>query len=238
MKGQSSTVSAVVITAVTISAVGVVLNVANPAIDRARDAAAVEQATTFMNELDDTIRATASEGQGSTRTVSLNFDRGEFYINTTTDTISYNLDTTSEPISPQSRTEVGDVILASNADVKVSKATRNGKDCYLMENEVVEACIRNNGTASSSDEINTTALVTHYEVKDSSTEIDLDPKIELNNIHDSSYGTGYTEARELGNRLSNGEVIANVDAANGFSYRVLYELYAGSDFISIRVLPE
>lgn len=238
MKGQSSTVSAVVIAAVTLGAVGVVLNVANPAINQARDAATVEQATTFMNDVEDAIRATASEGEGSTRTISLNFDRGEFYLNTTTNTFSYNLETKARPISPQTRTKIGDVYIASNADVSVTKATRNGKDCYLMENDVVEACIRNNGTAESSEEINTTALVTHYEVKDSSTEIDLDPKIELNNIHDSSYGTGYTEARELGNRLSNGEVIAHVDAANGFSYRVLYELYAGSDFISIRVLPE
>lgn len=238
MKGQSSTVSAVVITAVTLSAVGVVLNVANPAIDRARDAAAVEQATTFMNELDDTIRATASEGEGSTRTLTLNFDRGEFYLNATTNTLSYNLETTAKPISPQSRTKVGDVILASNADVTVKKATKNGKDCYLMENQVIQACIRNNGTASSPEDINTTALVTYYKVKDGDTKIDLDPKIELNNLHDSSYGTGYTEASELGTRLSNGEVVAHVNAANGFQYRVLYELYSGSDFISIRVLPE
>ena len=238
MKGQSSTVSAVVITAVTLSAVGVVLNVANPAIDRARDASAVEQATSFMNELDDTIRATASEGEGSTRTVSLNFDRGEFYLNATSNTLSYNLETAAEPISPQSRTEVGDVILASNADVTVKKATRNGKDCYLMENQVIEACIRNNGTESSPEDLNTTAIVTHYEVKDDGTEIDLDPKIELNNLHASSYGTGYTEARELGTRLSNGEVIAHVSSANGFQYRVLYEIYSGSDFLSVRVLPE
>ena len=238
MKGQSSTVSAVVIAAVTIGAVGIVLNVAAPAIDRTRDAAAVEQATTFMNELDDTIRATASKGEGSTRTVSLNFDRGEFYLNSSSNKFSYNLETTAKPISPQSRTEIGDVVLASNADVIVKKATRNGKDCYLIENQVVEACIKNNGTSSSPDDLNTTALVTYYEVKDGSTEIELDPKIELNGIPESSYGTGYTEAREIGTRLSNGEVIAHINAANGLQYRVLYELYSGSDFLSIRVLPK
>ncbi|MFB6144724.1 MAG: hypothetical protein ABEJ98_05425 [Candidatus Nanohaloarchaea archaeon] len=237
MKGASTTVSAVLVTAVTLSAVGVVLNTAGPAIERAQDAAAVDRAVSFMNQLDNDIKAVASEGEGSTRSSTLNFDRGQFFLNSSSNTLSYNIETSARPISPQSRTTIGDVALASNADLTVSKTTVDGRSCYMMENGKVEACISANGSSNSLAPLNTSELVVHYRVKGEG-EIDLDPRIKLNGVPSSSYGQGYVEARKLGDRLTNGEIIAHVEADNGFNYRVLYELYSGSDFLSIRVLPE
>lgn len=236
MKGASQTVSAVLITAVTLSAIGVVLNTAGPAIENARDAATIDRAVNFMNELDSSVRQVASEGEGSTRSYTLDFDRGYFYLNSTRDRFSYNLESQSEVISPQSRTMIGETELVSNAFVDVYKDTVDGEDCYAMENQVIKTCIKKIDEITDS-EINTSNLVTKYKIKDSN-ELDLEPRIILNGVPSSSSGKGYTEASMIGERLGKGEVTAFIENSAGFRYRVVYELYAGADFISIRVLPE
>lgn len=236
MKGASQTVSAVLITAVTLSAVGVVLNTAGPAIENARDSATIDRAVNFMNELDSSVRQVASEGEGSTRSYSLDFDRGYFYLNSSQDRFSYNLETGSQVISPQSRTQIGETELVSNAFVSVYEDSYSGQDCYAMENQKIKTCIKKIDEGGGSD-INTSDLVTHYEIKDSG-ELDINPRIILNDLPSSSSGTGYTEATISGDRLGKGEVTAHVENTDGFRYRVVYELYSGADFLSIRVLPE
>lgn len=235
-KGAGTIISTVALAGVTLAAVGVVLNVSGPSIEEARDAAAIDRSVSFMNNVDNQIRQVASEGQGSTRTVTLDFDRGEFTIDPTNDNFFYSLKTRSESISPQSSTTIGDVKLASNAEVTVEETTIGGEECYMMENSKVETCIRKVGSEGSPQNINTSNLLTHYKVKNGE-ELEMNLQIELNDQFLSSYGQGYTEVEEIGDRLTKGEATAHVESENGYQYRILMELYAGADFLSIRVLP-
>ncbi|MFB6242088.1 MAG: hypothetical protein ABEJ36_04800 [Candidatus Nanosalina sp.] len=236
-KGASSIVTAVLVVGVTLTAVGVVLDVSGPAIDNARDSSAIRQSVSFLNFVDENIREVASEGQGSTRTMSVSFDRGEFDVDAEDDSFTYSLDTGSDIISPQAQQQQGAVTLSSNANVEVSETTKNGETCFMMKNDKVQACIKKVGSEDSPTSINTSELLTYYEIEGRG-ETPMDFEVELNNAKNSSWGEGYTYAEQLGDHQPHGDVYAVVDAENGLEYRVLFQLYSGADFLSIRVLRQ
>lgn len=237
MKGASEIITAVMLLGVTVVSSGVVLEVTGPAIDNIQDDSAVDRSVSFLNFADERVREVASEGEGSTRTVQLDLDRGEFEVNSSEDTFGYSLQTGSASISPQSQTTIGSVQLASNAGVEVNEETINGEDCYLMENDKVEACIKNVGSEDNITSINSSELMTYYNVKESG-EMDLDFKVELNEDSQSSHGEGYTYAEELGSNKPYGTVWSVINAENNMNYRISFRLYSGADFVSIRVLPQ
>ncbi len=237
MKGASEIITAVMLLGVTVVSSGVVLEVTGPAIDNIRDDSAVDRSVSFLNFVDERVREVASEGEGSTRTVQVDLDRGEFEVNDSEDTFGYSLETGSASISPQSQTTIGAVQLASNANVKVKEETRNGEECFLMESDKVEACIKKVGSEDNLQSINSSEMITYYSVKDSG-EMDLNFDVELNSDPQSSHGEGYTYAEELGSNQPYGTVWSVINAENNMNYRISFRLYSGADFLSIRVLPQ
>lgn len=237
MKGASEIITAVMLLGVTVVSTGVVLEVTGPAIDNIRDDSAIDRSVSFLNYVDQRVREVASEGEGSTRTVQVDLDRGEFEVNGSEDTFGYALETDSASISPQSETTIGAVQLASNAQVEVSEETRNGEECFLMESDRVEVCIKKVGAEDNLQSIDASELITYYSVKESG-EMDLDFNTELNEDPQSSEGDGYTYAEELGSNQPYGTVWAVINADNNMNYRISFRLYSGADFLSIRVLPQ
>ena len=79
-KGLNPLISTAIIIFATVSAIGIVLAIANPAIQRARDATAIAEATANMKVLDDNIKQVASEATGSLRTVSVNVADGDYTV--------------------------------------------------------------------------------------------------------------------------------------------------------------
>lgn len=237
MKGASEIITAVMLLGVTVVSTGVVLEVTGPAIDNIQDDSAIDRSVSFLNYVDQRVREVASEGEGSTRTVQVDLDRGEFEVNGSEDTFGYSLETDSASISPQSQTTIGAVQLASNAQVEVSEENVNGEDCFMMESERVEACIKKIGSESNLQSINASELITYYGIKGSG-EKNIDFDVELNEDPQSSQGNGYTYTEELGSNQPYGTVWAVINADNNMKYRISFRLYSGADFLSIRVLPQ
>lgn len=237
MKGASEIVTAVMLLGVTVVSTGVVLEVTGPAIDNIQDDSAIDRSVSFLNFVDQRVREVASEGEGSTRTVQLDLDRGEFNVNSSEDTFGYLIQTDSASISPQSQTTIGAVQLASNARTKVTEKTMNGEECYMMENDKVEVCIKKVGSESNLQSINSSELITYYSVKGSG-EMNLDFNVELNGDPQSSHGQGYTYTEQLGSNQPYGTVWSVINAENNMNYRISFRLYSGADFVSIRVLPQ
>lgn len=237
MKGVSEIATAAILVGVTVVTTGVVLEVSGPAIEEMQDGAAIERSVSFMNFVDDNIRSVASEGEGSTRTVSVDFDRGEFNVDSEDDSFSYGLETSSDVVSPQTQVERGAVSLSSNAVVGVQEEEVDGEECFMMENDKIKACIQKIGAEDDLQNINSSELITYYEVKDGG-ERDIDFMVEVNEEFESSYGTGYSYAQETGSNQVRGDVFANINAESGLDYRVLFQLYSGADFLSIRVVPQ
>jgi hypothetical protein len=79
-KGVSELISTVLLILVTTIAVGIVLMIGMPAVNRAKEAGITNEAMKNAQVLDDTIREVASEGVGSFRSVPLKINDGDYRI--------------------------------------------------------------------------------------------------------------------------------------------------------------
>jgi len=237
-KGVSQIATMAMYVGISVSAVSAALTLGAPALENMQDANSIQKAQTFMQTLDSNVQEVASEGKGSTRTLDINFDRGEVYFDNASNSLVYELRTNTNVISPQSTKRSGNVVLSSSANVKVSETAVDGVDCYLMENKYIKACIKKVGSSSSPEAINTTNLVQLYEFKNpdgSNKQLDGNITVKLNERHSTSYGTGFTEPQEKGDLLGTGTVKATVSSDYGFTYDVFYQLPTGADFLKIDV---
>lgn len=233
-KGVSEVATSAIYVGVTVSAISVAITAGVPALENMQEAASIRQAQQFMQQLDSNVQTVVSEGEGSARTVSGEFERGEMYFDDDTETLIYELQSDADVISPQTVSRDGNVILSSSANVEVYNTTVDGTKCYMMENNRVKACIKKVAEQGNPENINTSELLTLYEFKDNNRELDANLSVELNNEERTSYGTGYTTA-ETGEFIGTGEVKATISSEYGFTYDIFFRLPTGADFLQIDV---
>lgn len=233
-KGISEIASSAIYIGVTVSAISVAITAGVPALENMQEAASVRQAQQFMQQLDSNVQTVVSEGEGSTRTVSGDFDRGRMYFDDETNALIYELETDSNIISPQTTTRNGNVVLSSSANVEVNQTEVSETDCYMMENEYVRACIKDIGSSSNYQNITVSELLTLYEFKETGRELGANLSVELNSRNSTSYGSGYTTA-ESGEFIGTGEVRATISSEYGFTYDIVFRLPTGSDFLQVDV---
>ncbi len=236
-QGLSEIATAALYVGVTISAISVAMTTGLPALENMQDAAAIQNAERVMQRIDSNIQQVVAEGEGSTRTLSVDFDRGEMYFDNESDALVYELQTDASVISPQSARRSGNVILSSNADVTVTNRTIGGVDCYMMENSHIEACVRDVGSSGSPESINTSELLVTYNFTEPDPDKSFDGtmKVELNEIDSTSYGTGYTEVETFGDFIGTGRVTATVTSDYGYTYDMVFQLPTGADFLQVDV---
>lgn len=237
-KGASEIATMALYVGVAVSAISAALTVGVPAIQDMQEAASIQKAQNFMERVDSSVQEVVSEGEGSTRTLTADFDRGKLYFDNDTNSLVYELQTDAEIISPQTSRKTGNIVLSSNADVTVKNTSVDGTPCYLMENKYIKACIKNVGNQSNQKSINTSELLVLYEFKDpdgSNKKLDGNITVELNEVNTTAWGTGYTEATETGDYEGTGEVVATIASDYGFTYDVYFRLPTGADFMKVDV---
>lgn len=236
-KGVSQVATAAMYVGVTVTAISVALSAGVPALQNLQDASSIRKAQSFMQELDSNIQEIISEGEGSTRTADVSFDRGQMYYNNDSGALVYELQTDASVISPQSTRQSGNVLLSSNADVTVENATIDGKDCYMLRNDHIEACIRDIGSPSSFQDINTSELLLEYNFTDANPDRSLEANmsVRLNDIPSTGWGKGYTSVETYGDFIGTGRVQATVRSEYSYTYDVIYSLPTGSDFLKVDV---
>ncbi len=244
-KGVSQIATMALYVGISVTAISTALSVGLPALENMQDAAAIRQAQNFMNQIDSNAQDVISEGEGSTRTVSADFRKGQLYFDNDSNALVYELRTDANVISPQSSRRTGNIILSSNAEVEVYPAKANSSgvfevseneaNCWMMDNSRVQACIAKIGSAGSYQPLNTSDLLTHYELKESGKELDGNLSVKLNELESTSYGEGYTQPASTGDFIGTGEVKATVSSEYGFTYDVIFRLPTGADFLKVDV---
>jgi type II secretory pathway pseudopilin PulG len=75
-KGVSQIATAAIYVGITVSAISVALSAGVPALQNMQDSSSISQMQQFMQQLDGLVQQVASEGEGSTRTISTTVNRG------------------------------------------------------------------------------------------------------------------------------------------------------------------
>ncbi len=90
MKGVSPLISMVLVIAFGFAAMGIVLTVVNPLLDRAKDSGIVNEGVQNMQLIDSAIKAVGSEAKGSKRTIHMKITEGVLRSNSTADWIHFD----------------------------------------------------------------------------------------------------------------------------------------------------
>jgi len=90
LKGQVW-VETVIYTLIALGLIGAVLAFAKPKIEEMQDKAIIEQSLVMLENIDSQILSAVQGGEGNKRIVELNLKKGEIYIETGSNRISYSL---------------------------------------------------------------------------------------------------------------------------------------------------
>lgn len=236
-KGMSEIATMALYIGISVTAVSTALTVGLPALENQQEAASIRNAQNFMQQLDSNVEAVVSEGEGSSRTIRVNFDRGSLQYDNSSDSLVYKLESGSGVISPQTSKRTGNVILSSNANVEVRETNVDGTDCFMMENDYLKACIKKVGNQTNIVDIDTSELLVLYESKSDelgNKKLNGTLTVKVNDNPATARGNGYTYAAETGSFIGTGRVIATV-YTDTYTYDVIFSLPTGSDFMNVDV---
>lgn len=229
-KAISPLIAGVLYFAIAVAGVTIVVQTGTPALTKMKDVAAIDQAKDTISNLDRIISLVSEEGRGSARVIPLQIKKGDIVVSPETDTISYEIDTQAEVVSPRTRKQIGSLLFASGASVSAYNTTSS----WVIENEHLRVNITKNGTASSFAPLSTPSLVRGVYFKDGSVPVDGTVYISVDDNPLSESGMGYTYAEALGSGLSRGRVVAHMNTTDA-EYNVYFTLQSGSDFLEIYV---
>lgn len=225
-------VSAIIYTMVAILALVLILNTGIPILTELKDRAVFEKVKGVMLDLDKQITEIAGQGEGSQTSVSIDIKEGELKFQN--NQIIWEIETDSEIISPRSRTKIGNLIIASNANVR----TIETDEYYIMEsfiqNDTFRVVINKTGNEYSWVPYNVSQIIENISYNGNN--MDGDFIFNLNNEPTSMNGTGYTEMMPSGNNsnLGSARVVAHMNSSFA-DYDLVFTLGSYADFITVNI---
>lgn len=227
-KGISPLIAGVLYFAIAMAGVTIVVQTGSPALTKMKDVAAIDQAKDTLSNLDRIITLVSEEGRGSARVVPLQIKKGIIVVSPGTDTISYEIETSADVVSPRTKRQIGGLVFSSEANVRAY----NDSSSWILENEHLRVNISMVGSSVSYAPINSSALVAEMYFKDKATALDGSISILLDDNPASETGNGYTYAEELGLNLPRGRVVAYMNTTDA-AYKLYFTLQSGSDFLEV-----
>jgi hypothetical protein len=236
-KGVSSLIASVLVILISITAIAVVLMVGLPAIERAKEATAIQEGMRNMKAIAGMVDEIASEGVGSLVSGDIKVTAGEYKINEKANTIDLILPSSGSYVQPGSFVKDGEITMSSGSSAKASiyDIDGDGSDELVLENGIIRVGLLKNGTISNPSFMNTSRIVkilnfveNNVNVTPSNTQMILD------GYQESSYGTGYSELVRAGIGLTKAEAVFHVNSTF-ITYDIVYTLYPGADFVSVGI---
>ncbi|MEM7825420.1 MAG: hypothetical protein QW412_00995, partial [Candidatus Aenigmatarchaeota archaeon] len=183
------------------------------------------------------IEEVVSEGIGSFRSLSLKITEGEYKVNEKTNSIEFYYSPKNYLPEPGFLKE-GEILLVSgsNAIVKEFDLDKDSESEIVLENEFLSVGIIKRGSKQNYEFINTSKLIKVINFKPKNVSlIPSDTSVFIDDKEDSSYGYGYSEGLNLNKSSVKAEALIHLNTSYA-SYDLLYTLYAGADFLIIKVL--
>ncbi|MFH0889970.1 MAG: hypothetical protein V1836_02385 [Candidatus Aenigmatarchaeota archaeon] len=234
-KGISPLIAGVIYTALVVTTVTLVITLGLPQLDRVTESTLYLNVREGMTNLDKAIQTVASEGRGSVRIIPLEIRNGALAIDQINDMVRYEMETTSEIVSPKTAVKFGNLVIGSNADVNASENATH----YTLKNSRLQVTLRKVGSLTAATSINTTEIVQEIKVLSTNKTLPLAAngtvmQFIVNNDVSLSSGTGFTTLQEAGTVLSQGNVSVFVNSTSG-DYTLDLILESEADYLTVLV---
>ncbi len=230
MKG--SIVSGTVTVAVVIASTIIVVNVISPTFRHADVSQSINQLKQDILVIDAAIREVASESAGSSRQLVIDSKTADFLVSGTEDKIRFRLEGV-ESTEPGVRAREGSIVISGGQtmDAYEKDINSDGTIDLVLENEAVLFAVKK----ITSGTVNMSNAVTLVRNKRTNTDIVPLTRVVLNDIEETSYGTGFSELTSAGDFLTSSSIRIHVVSAGGFTYDVVFAMSGASDFISAEI---
>lgn len=226
-------IAAILLIAVTVTAIAVVFSTGLPAIEESKSSASVDQALLSLGFVDSAVREVSSEPPGSSRVYEIR-SPGIFLAVPSEDAIEFeqpDVVVSQGELSPEGRRSAspfsryfrGNIVVITGNDVSCSSAGD-----FILENTYLRAVFQNYSSGSA---VQTDNFLKSVEYKPSSSTVSLvNSTIEIDDSPASRSGTGYSEVLRSGSAMPSCTVHYFVNSTS-IHYDVYYTLYAGADFL-------
>ncbi|MGC8812234.1 MAG: hypothetical protein ACP5O8_01450 [Candidatus Aenigmatarchaeota archaeon] len=237
LKGVSPLIAYVMVILIVFSGIALVLLLGMPMMERTRESSVINEGLENLKLISEVVEEVATEGIGSLRSVSLKITDGEYKINEKTNSIEFYYSPKSYLVEPGFLKEENIALISGkNAVAKEYDLDNDGENEIVLENEFIRVGVLKKGSKENYEFINTSKLIKiiHFKVKD----INLTPSdtsIFIDDREESSYGFGYSEGLNLGKSSAKAEALIHLNTSYA-NYDVLYTLYGGADFLTIKIL--
>ncbi len=221
--GQNPLLSSVFLFLIFVIAVGIVLNVGLPAVDKATDTAKFSDVLNTMKLIDNAIREVVMEGTGAKRLVKFP-SPGEFEVIPQEDAIQFKMQGL-QIIEYLSRKITGNIVQIAGSDVSCTDSAN-----LTLENSFLRVDFRKVPETTPHSAINTNDTILAIKEKSSGTIATFaNSSIVIDGDATTINGTGYSEILRKGKDMA--ACTAHVFVNSTADYDVYYTLYAGADFI-------
>ena len=210
-------------------AMGLVLSVGNPLMERTKITSELRDAEKTISQFDKLIKQVAIEGNGSAREITLAFGEGRIDIRGKEDSITYEIFGT-KVFDYLTRRRFGNLYYLSGGDANCNES----ESVITMENSRVKLMINRVGSECSWTQVNTSSIILNITQKDSNVTVAIaNFSVMINDNSATANGIGYVELLTKGENLPYCMVHARVNSTT--NYDVYYTLFAGADFLVVEV---
>lgn len=230
-KGITPLISGVLYFGISMAAIVVILDTVVPWMETTKDQIAIDYAKKNIADLDSIITTVASEGEDSSRIISLDIKRGKYFVDEASNVVYFEINVSKDILSPRFITKTGNVFFGSQLN---SKAIDHGS-YYILENQYLRVNISKVGNATSHSTMYTSDIINSMYFKEKEVYLYKENITILpENYVDEGNGTGYVYLEEDGILLPNAIAIAHMANANsGSSYDLYFDLPSDSDFLML-----
>jgi len=239
-KGASEFISGVLMIFISFMGIALVIAMGLPALNRAKEAAAVNEATQNMRELDSVIREVASEGTGALRSMIMKVSDGSYAVNGKADTVDFAYEMKYGLMERGTFYKEGNLYMMSGATAKASEYDVNGDGTteLVLENEILRVGIQKiaNSSSPNTDTIDSKDSIKLLNFKENMVNVTpSDTSLILDGMSNTSSGNGYSEIIKKGDYMSKAEALVHINSTE-ISYDVVYTLYSSADFLIVKVI--
>lgn len=220
--------SAALTAMIVVTASFIVLDAANFIMEKNKSSMLYGNAKHVMGIIDAEIKELFFEADGARRSINMEVE-GKFMMDN--GRIKYKIYDFSKGSGTRSE-EDGMLIVSGPVMSAYEKDINNdGETDLVLENDNVLFSIRKiNGT------IDTSNMITLIRNRETNTDIVPRSTIRIDDMADSSHGSGYSELTYKGYDITDSSIRVHVESDAGIDYTALFTLGAGNDFVSMEVL--
>jgi len=231
-KAMNALLSTALVTMMVFVAISIVINFSNPLIAKGSSLQSIKDGENVMSYLDNYVQEVAKDGKGASRSFGFSTTAKDYTVLAGEDSIRLKYDAPFEVLEYFSRQKNGNKMTIAGSDVTCNQSGSQ----LLMENTHLLVAFQKVGSSSSPATIDTANNIANITQKDlGKTFTPSNSSVILDNDPTTRTGTGYSEIMNSGKSLPMCVAHFYVNSTNVAHYDVYYILYAGADFLEVRV---